>query len=153
MANVFDTAEYILAKLNENGEAFVSTMKLQKLCYYSQAWNLAWDNKPIFGEPIEAWINGPVVDALFQKHKGCLNVKSGFSSGNPQNLAQDEIETIDSVINAYGHLDGFSLGSLTHAEDPWIAARGGMPSSHRSHAVITNDSMRDYYAAQFAQQA
>ena len=30
-------------------------MKLQKLVYYSQAWSLIWDEKPLFEEEIEAW--------------------------------------------------------------------------------------------------
>lgn len=45
MANVFDTAKYILEKSGK-----MSTMKLQKLCYYSQAWALVWDDAPLFDE-------------------------------------------------------------------------------------------------------
>ena len=41
MANVFDTAKYILEQKGD-----MSTMKLQKLCYYSQAWGLVWDDEP-----------------------------------------------------------------------------------------------------------
>lgn len=37
MATVFDTAKYILEK-----RGAMSTMKLQKLCYYAQAWSLVW---------------------------------------------------------------------------------------------------------------
>lgn len=43
MANVFDTAKYILEFRGK-----MSTMKLQKLCYYSQAWALVWDDAPLF---------------------------------------------------------------------------------------------------------
>ena len=45
MANVFDVAKYILEKLGT-----LSTMKLQKLCYYCQAWSLVWDDTPLFDE-------------------------------------------------------------------------------------------------------
>ncbi len=45
MATVFDVAKYILEKNSE-----MSTMKLQKLCYYAQAWSLVWDDSPIFDE-------------------------------------------------------------------------------------------------------
>jgi uncharacterized phage-associated protein len=41
MASVHDVAAYILKKLGT-----MSTMKLQKLCYYGQGWSLAWDEKP-----------------------------------------------------------------------------------------------------------
>ena len=60
MANVFDVAKYILEKLGT-----LSTMKLQKLCYYCQAWSLVWDDTPLFDEKFEAWANGPVCRELF----------------------------------------------------------------------------------------
>ena len=47
MANVFDTAKYILEQKGD-----MSTMKLQKLCYYSQAWGLVWDDEPLFDEDL-----------------------------------------------------------------------------------------------------
>ena len=45
MANVFDVAKYILEKQGD-----MSTMKLQKLCYYAQAWSLVWDDRELFPE-------------------------------------------------------------------------------------------------------
>jgi len=45
MATVFDVTKYILYKCGE-----MSTWKLQKLCFYSQAWHLAWTGNPIFEE-------------------------------------------------------------------------------------------------------
>lgn len=60
MATVFDVAEYILQKLGE-----VTTMKLQKLVYYCQAWSLVWDEQPLFEDDFQAWANGPVCPALF----------------------------------------------------------------------------------------
>ena len=65
MATVFDVTNYILEKIGK-----MSTWKLQKLCYYSQAWHLAWTGKPIFGEEFEAWANGPVCVELFHAHQG-----------------------------------------------------------------------------------
>ena len=48
----------------------MSTMKLQKLCYYSQAWALVWDDAPLFNEDFQAWANGPVCPELFYKAQG-----------------------------------------------------------------------------------
>ena len=61
MADVFDVAKYILEK-----QGSMTTMKLQKLVYYSQAWSIVWDEKPIFAERIEAWASGPVVRELWK---------------------------------------------------------------------------------------
>ena len=65
MADVFDVAKYILEK-----QGSMTTMKLQKLVYYSQAWSVVWDEKPIFEERIEAWASGPVVRELYEEHRG-----------------------------------------------------------------------------------
>ncbi len=54
MADVFDVAAYIL-----NKQGRMTTMKLQKLCYYAQAWHLVWAEKPLFDEPIQAWGEWP----------------------------------------------------------------------------------------------
>lgn len=45
MATVFDVACYILSK-----QGCMTTMKLEKLCYYAQAWSLVWDERPLFDE-------------------------------------------------------------------------------------------------------
>ena len=45
MATIYDVAKYILDKKGQ-----LTTMKLQKLLYYTQAWTLAWDDKPLFDE-------------------------------------------------------------------------------------------------------
>ena len=80
---VFDVAAYILEKMES-----MTTMKLQKLVYYSQAWSLVWDEKQLFEEDIEAWANGPVVRDLFDYHRGMYEI-SEMPIGNPRLLNQD----------------------------------------------------------------
>lgn len=53
MATVLDVASYILEK-----QGGTTAMKLQKLCYYSKAWHLVWEERPLFTNRIEAWVNG-----------------------------------------------------------------------------------------------
>ena len=55
-----DVAAYILRK-----QGTMPAMKLQKLVYYSQAWSLVWDDRPIFRDRIYAWANGPVIRNLY----------------------------------------------------------------------------------------
>ncbi|HCU23588.1 MAG TPA: hypothetical protein DF383_01115, partial [Deltaproteobacteria bacterium] len=71
MTSVHDVATYILKKTGP-----ITAMKLQKLVYYSQAWSLVWDEKPLFKEKIEAWTNGPVVPALYRLHRGKFEISS-----------------------------------------------------------------------------
>ena len=69
MASVHDVAAAILERTGP-----IDTFKLQKLAYYCQAWHLVWDEEPLFKARIEAWANGPVVRALYDKHRGSYRV-------------------------------------------------------------------------------
>ena len=138
---VFDVAAYILEKMGA-----MTTMKLQKLVYYSQAWSLVWDEAPLFEETIEAWANGPVVRDLFDYHRGMYEI-SAMPIGNPRLLNQEQQETIDAVLEYYGDKPAQWLIELTHMEDPWVQARKGLPKLERGNRVISLDAIADYYSA------
>ena len=138
---VFDVAAYILEKVGT-----MTTMKLQKLIYYSQAWSLVWDEKPLFEEGIEAWANGPVVKDLFDYHRGMYEI-SAMPIGNPRLLNQAQQETVDVVLEYYGDKSAQWLIQLTHMEDPWIQARKGLPPLERGNKIIPLDTMADYYSS------
>ena len=140
MANVFDTAKYILEKSGS-----MSTMKLQKLCYYSQAWSLVWDDAPLFEEDFQAWANGPVCPELFFKTQGSYSVSANDETGGDGDLTDDQIDTIEKVLEHYGNHNAQWLSQLTHMEDPWIKARKGIPSAAGCNNVITKESMALYY--------
>ncbi len=139
MATVLDVAAYILKQ-----KKVLSTWKLQKLVYYSQAWSLVWDEEPLFKEKIQAWINGPVCPALYKEHKGRFQIRK-ISSGDPTKLNQDQRETVDAVLRFYGDKPPHWLSHLTHMEPPWKNARKGLSMRERGSAVISHGAMADYY--------
>jgi uncharacterized phage-associated protein len=141
MATVFDVAAYILARRGE-----MTAWKLQKLAYYSQAWSLVWDQRPIFPERIEAWANGPVSPALFKEHVRKFKV-SQIAIGNPHTLTREERETVDAVLDYYGDMHPQVLSDLTHSEAPWKDAREGLPPGAKSDREITHASMAEFYEA------
>ena len=141
MANVHDVAAYILSRLGR-----MSTMKLQKLVYYSQAWSLVWDEEPLFPERIEAWANGPVAPDLYREHKGLFKVRS-WSRGNPEILSPVQKATVDSVLGFYGDKPSQWLSDLTHREDPWLDARRGLSPGERGFQEISHAAMAEYYAS------
>mgnify|MGYP004642324381 CR=1 FL=1 len=141
MASVFDVAKYIL---NKNGK--MSTWKLQKLCYYAQAWSLAWTEAPLFDEDFQAWANGPVCPQLFAKHKGKFVVNYGdIKLGDIDNLDDDQKDTIDKILEYYGSMEPYELREQSHSEAPWRTARGTLPEGALCDTVITKDSMGEYY--------
>jgi len=141
MATVLDVAAYILAKRGP-----MTAMKLQKLVYYSQAWSLVWDDRPLFAERIEAWANGPVAPTLYAHHAGKFEIDR-LTTGNPAALDGTAIETIDAVLESYGDKSSWWLSNLTHTEAPWVQARGATPSGDRSTAQITHAAMAEYYGS------
>lgn len=141
MATVFDVAKYILQKTGT-----ITTMKLQKLVYYCQAWSLGWDGVPLFDDEFEAWANGPVSPDLFAKHRGRFVVDSSFLSDIPDyDFESDAIETMDSVLEFYGDKEPQWLSELSHKEAPWKEARVGIPIGVSCSNIITKDSMQQYY--------
>ncbi len=138
---VFDVAAYILEKMES-----MTTMKLQKLVYYCQAWSLVWDEKPLFEEVIEAWANGPVVKELFDYHRGMYEIAS-IPIGNPRLLNQEQQDTVDAVLEYYGDKSAQWLIDLTHMEDPWRQARKGLTSLERGNRIIPLDAMAHYYSS------
>ena len=139
-ASVHDVTAYILSRTQQ-----VTTMKLQKLVDYSQAWHLVWNGDRLFTEPIRAWANGPVVYELFQAHRGSFTVAPPWSMGDASRLSVEETSTIDAVLDSYGHLDGYQLSILTHEEAPWIEARGELGPTDRSDREISLDRMQEFY--------
>lgn len=143
MATVFDVAKYIL---NECGK--ISTWKLQKLCYYSQAWHLAWTGSPIFSEDFQAWANGPVCPDLFHTHQGKFSVvASDIPDDKCDGLTDDEQDSINVIIRDYGDMEPYALRELTHSEDPWKNARGDLPEGAKCNTVISKESMGEYYGS------
>ncbi len=141
MATAHDIANYILKKLGR-----MTAMKLQKLVYYSQAWSLVWDEKPLFRERIEAWVNGPVVPNLYRVHRGQFDVKD-WPHGDPDNLSGLQRETVDIVLDFYGDKSSQWLSDLTHSEQPWRDARQGLAPTDRGGNEITHASMHEYYSS------
>jgi uncharacterized phage-associated protein len=139
--NVFDVAAYILEKKGE-----MTAWKLQKLVYYSQAWSLVWDQRPIFAETIEAWANGPVCPDLYQAHRGLFLVKA-IPGGKADALDATARETVDAVIQFYGDMHPQELSDLTHSERPWLDARAGRPPGAWCKCEITHAAMAEYYEA------
>lgn len=142
MLNVKNVAHYILTQVGT-----ITTVKLQKLVYYSQAWSLAWDGVPLFNEEFQAWANGPVCAELFDAHRGQFLISvDDLAAYSNYKLSECEKETIDIVIETYNKYSSQQLSDMTHQERPWKEAREGFAPGERCHNVISKETMQDYYA-------
>ncbi|MFD6211205.1 Panacea domain-containing protein [Peribacillus sp. NPDC060253] len=145
MANVRDVAKYFISLSEERTRLAITPLKLQKLLYYAQAFNLREGRDTLFPEPIEAWKHGPVVPEIYRAYKeyGYFTIPQiDFNNINPitnkPKLYPHEIETITRVWEQYGHLDGKFLEELTHQEDPWLDTD--------INEVIEIENIREYFS-------
>ncbi len=144
MANIFDVGRYITERSGEE----LSAMKLQKLMYYAQAWHMVWEEEPLFDDDFQAWANGPVLPELYGRHRGMFKVSPAlFPDGDTDRLSQTERENIDKVLSFYGTKTAQWLSNLTHQEDPWLNARGGLPPGALSTELISKASIHEYYSS------
>ncbi|MFF2029528.1 Panacea domain-containing protein [Arthrobacter sp. NPDC058192] len=141
MADVHDVAAYIVSRLGN-----MSTMKLQKLCYYSQGWHLAWEGKPLFRARIEAWRLGPVVRELYAYHRLEASVDV-WEKGDASQLSHTERSVIDDVLAAYKNMSGLQLSELTHQEEPWLKARGSSHPGASSNQEVKISDMEAHFRA------
>ncbi len=144
MADVDDVAAALLAKTG-----LVTTMKLQKLVYYAQAWHLVFHAEPLMPEVIEAWPQGPVTRALYERHRGVRQV-SKWPWGDGEKLTAAEQDTVRWVLEKYSAFSAESLSEMTHMEAPWRMARGVLKPDERSSAPIDPQQMKHFYGRQRA---
>lgn len=107
-----------------------------------------WDERPLYGERIEAWANGPVVPVLYNLHRGQFLVHD-WPHGRTAELDDAARATIDRVLAFYGDKTPQWLSDLSHAEKPWRAARDrvGAAPGERCSAEITLADMAEFYGS------
>lgn len=135
MPSALDVAQFLLEKLGP-----MTTMKLQKLVYYSQVWSVVWDDDRLFPEPIEAWKNGPVVRSLWESVRGQFRVSS-LPKADVNRLTERQRETVAAVSKAYGEKDAQWLSDLTHMESPWKNAY-----AQAQNTEISLEDISEYYS-------
>ena len=119
--------------------------KLQKLCYYAQAWHCAlYRGERLFEDEIQAWIHGPVIPSLYRTYADygweyIPQVRDSFD------ICDNTLAILEAVYNTYGGYSGDQLERLTHSEEPWQKARKGYDILQPCTNAITIESMREYY--------
>jgi uncharacterized phage-associated protein len=141
MLSCHEVAKYFLTLVDEDAGDLISNLKLQKLVYYAQGFYLALYDRPLFPEPLEAWIHGPVVPELFHTYKtygaGAIPSPNDVDFSRYDPLTR---EVLDEVYNVFGQFAAWKLRNLTHEEPPWENTPVGGEISYKA--------MRDYFKTQ-----
>ena len=134
-----EAANYLLSKTDEEDGETISNLKLQKLLYYAQGIHLAKYGKPIFDEPIQAWMHGPVVPAVYHKFKNFGENSIPRPRKAPDFFGKEKV-VLDAVYRVYGQFSAWKLRNFTHDEPPWKDAALG--------ATISHSSLKNYFKTQ-----
>ena len=142
--SIFDIANWFLCK----GE--MTQKKLQKLCYYAQAWCYALKGYRLEDTDYQAWVHGPVSPALWERFKSF-----SFDPIRIKGVVNVKVETKDEALlndvwDTYGEYTGNALEALTHRELPWIEARRGYDPEERCTVVISPTTMASFYKSIYA---
>ena len=143
-ATVNNLVEWFLLKAN------MSHKKIQKLCYYAQAWSVTLNDEDIVdGIKFEAWAHGPVCREIWDMCKQYgwrdIMIKDEFVKDSKEEIdsrfSEDQKEILELVWKTYGKYSPNELEAITHTEDPWIKARGGLGPFAQCQNIISNDDM------------
>lgn len=150
ISNALEVARYFLSLADMEAEAtYLTPLSLQKLLYYGQGWALEEWGTPLFGEPVEAWVNGPAVKAVWDVYQGRRPILDEMTA--PTTLDSDTQELLQSVWSRYKRFSPIALSEMTHAEDPWLNAREGLDEHERSGREITQQSIAEWFRKSFQQ--
>lgn len=139
--SIFEIANWFLLKET------MTHKKLQKLCYYAQAWFYALKDFRLTDATFEAWVHGPVSPVLYDKFKAFGYHAIKLAGNYIPRIAPEDEELLESVWQTYGDHTGNALEALSHSEPPWIEARMGYDPDERCNVPISVDIMKKYYAS------
>lgn len=140
-ATEFDVACYIIESFGT-----LSSLKLQMLLFYCQAFSLVWDDRELFVADFEAWPNGPMLHALRKRQSGMFNADRDLLAGKPSVLDEDAIDTVDQVLKVFGDKTSQWLSRLAREASPWCQAWDARNDGEAKHQVISKSSMQAFYA-------
>jgi uncharacterized phage-associated protein len=140
MYDIFDIANWFLSK------SPMTHKKLQKLCYYAQAWSFALKDEKLVDDEFQAWVHGPVSPRLYKKYRNNNFENLKLDPAAPEaDFPVDDLELLESVWETYGDSTGNALEVQTHEELPWKKARAGIDARAHCTNAISPEDMRDYY--------
>lgn len=140
MTTALDIAQYFINHSYGGQLDDVTNMKLQKLLYYAQGYNLALHGEPLFDEDIENWSHGTVVPCVYHEFK-CFGKQIIPPTPNfdMSKFSERVKSVLEFVCRDYAKFSAWKLREMTHDESPW--------KDTKRDEVITKDSIRSFFTA------
>lgn len=137
--NALDIANKVIINTDIDKGDIISNLKLQKMMYYLQGFNLAFFEEKLFDDDIEAWQYGPVVPSVYYNFrdfgKGAILLSEGVEEIALKNEEQEDM--FRQVLDEYGKFSAIRLMEMTHEELPW--------KSTDIRGTIDTELMKNYF--------
>ena len=147
-ASISDIADWFLLK------SPMSNRRVQKLCYYAEAWSEALTNRKIAPDAdFEAWVHGPMKGKLWERfadfgwREFVLSDPDKVKKRLETLMTNDQQYVLESVWITYKDLSTDELEMLTRQEEPWLEKRTGCGQFQTSRRRISRAAMRRYYSS------
>lgn len=140
---IFKVVNWFLAQSSEENR--ITHLALQKLLYFSQAWNYVFNQEWLFNDDCEAWVHGAVYHNVYDEFKK-FKYKPLPIVDVQVDLPEKEIEVLTFVKKFYFDVyTAKTLEKICHLEKPYKDARKGCCEIDRCEDVIGKQAIRDYY--------
>ena len=138
MKTALDIAQYFINHSYGGQLDDVTNLKLQKLLYYAQGYNLALYDEPLFDEDIENWSHGTVVPCVYHEFK-CFGKKIIVPNPNfdMSKFSKQVKDVLEIVCSDYAKFPALKLRQMTHKESPW--------KNTQRDEVITKESIKSFF--------
>jgi uncharacterized phage-associated protein len=140
MITAKDVAEFFIMKgIQDEEEAGISNLKLQKLLYYAKGFYQAIFDEPLFPEKLWAWAHGPVVPEIYHQYKTCGSGPITTLEHDPSHkFDKEQLELLNEVWSVFGQFSAWKLRDMSHNEKPWL--------DHEEDAsMIADDELASYF--------
>lgn len=138
MASVDDVVAFIF---EQNGEIGVRTLHL--LLYYCQAWNMVWDDVPLFAEPIHAYSSYALIPSVREKIGPFVRLTQ-WHHGDSKALTDDEVETVVEILESYA-FSAWELFCVWRDDPLWKEAREGLDHTSLVGPEIEQSKIKAHY--------
>ncbi len=144
MFSSVEIANKIIIRTETDKGDIITNLKLQKLLYYLQGYNLAIFGEKLFDDNIEAWQYGPVVPTAYQQFKGFGSAGLTLDESIVEIVLPESLNVLfEQVMTEYGQFGAVKLMKMTHEEKPW---RETFKNGDGAGSVIDPKLMQDFFS-------
>ena len=147
MFTAIEIADWYLSKVDREAGNAMTLLKLHKLVFYTQAWQLAIEKRAILDEDVLAGRHGPFFESL-QRHYADAPCMALPMPAKVNKDIEDDMQLCSMLFDiqdSYGRMEASQLEEMICSEKPWLKARGALKRDDDAAPVISREEIGTYY--------